>query len=209
MVHIDPATLRRYPIVGVLLGGATAVLLGYLIYSGWPEARALFAQKTPDRLSLHDIVSQRSARWVTLSEGEWHCDRAITTERSQGIERWFRGKIETTEVPITGAIEREMLVASFDGALKCAERSGEPLTGVVGSSQIFTSRAALQRWRRSGYDVDILNVGASPRWALIMFVGLVALALGGFVFCLYYLRLMLRSSRRSEGLPVTEPIQPS
>jgi len=208
MVHIDPATLRRYPIIGVLLGGVTAVLLGYLIYSGWPEARALFGQKTPDRLSLHDIVSQRTARWVTLSEGEWHCDRAITTERTQIVERMFRGKIETTEVPITGPIERELLVASFDGELKCAERSGRPLTGVVASNQIFTSRSALQRWRQSGYEVAILNVGASPRWALIMFLGLVTLALGGLVFCLYYLRLMLRPARR-EGLPGMEPIQPS
>jgi hypothetical protein len=49
MVHIDSAALRRHPIVGVLIGGVTAVFLGYLLWSGWAEARALLAQTAPTR----------------------------------------------------------------------------------------------------------------------------------------------------------------
>jgi len=41
MLHIDPATLRKYPILGVVIGGATAVFLGYLIASGLAEVRVL------------------------------------------------------------------------------------------------------------------------------------------------------------------------
>jgi len=207
MVHIDAATLRRHPIIGVVLGGATAVLLVHLILSGWPEVRDLLGQKAPDRISLHEAVNLRRVRWVTLAEGEWHCDQAITMKRPQGIERWFRGPIESTEVPITGATEGEVLVANFDGAVKCEERAGSLLTGVVGSTEIFTSRATLRRWRENGHRVAVLNVGASPTVALIMLAGLVAIAALGIGFCGYYLRLMFRSGRQPTRLPTYEPIQ--
>jgi hypothetical protein len=137
MVHIDPETLRKHPILGVIIGGATAVFLGYLISSGWPEARTLLSQKAPDPVSVHETVSLRGTRWVTLSEGRWHCDQAITIERRAGLEQWLRGPVEATEVPITGAMEGEVLVASFDGAVACAERANSSLTGVVGSTEIF------------------------------------------------------------------------
>jgi len=51
MVHIDAATLRRHPIIGVVLGGVTAFLMVHLILSGWPEVRDLLGQKAPDRIS--------------------------------------------------------------------------------------------------------------------------------------------------------------
>ena len=31
MVHIDPATLWKYPIIGVMIGGTTAAVLCYLL----------------------------------------------------------------------------------------------------------------------------------------------------------------------------------
>lgn len=207
MVHIDAETLRRHPIIGVVLGGATAAFLAFLVYSGWPEVRTLLGQKAPDRISIHDTVNLRSARWVTLADGQWHCDQAITIERPIGIERWFRGPIESTEVPITGAITGEVLVASFDGAVRCAERSRASLTGVVGSYEIFGARSVLRRWGRSGHRVAVLNVGASPRFALIMLLGIVAIAVLGLGFCGYYLRMMLRAGRESARLPSYEPIQ--
>lgn len=207
MVHIDAATLRRHPIIGVILGGVTAILMVHLILSGWPEVRDLLGQKAPERVSVHDAVNLRRVRWVTLTEGEWHCDQAITMQRSQGIERWLRGPVESTEVPITGATGGETLVASFDGALKCEERAGSPLTGVVGSTEIFTSRATLRRWREGGSRVAVLNVGASPTFALIMLAGLIAIAALSIGFCGYYLRFMLRSGRQPARLPTYEPIQ--
>jgi len=210
MVHIDAATLRKYPILGVLIGGATAVFLCYLLRSGWAEARALLVQKAPDRVSINETVNLRRIRWVTLTEGQWHCEQAITIERRAGLERWLRGPVETTEVPISGEREGEILVASFDGAVACAERAGSSLTGVVGSTEIFTSRGALRRWGRGGNRVAILHVGASPRFALIMLIGLVAVAVGGIVFAGYYFVLMLRSGdQRLARLPSSDPIQPS
>ena len=196
MVHVDPATLRKHPVLGVVIGGATAVFLCCLIGSGLGEARALLGQRAPDPVSLHETVNLRGVRWVTLAEGRWHCDRAITVERRAGLERWLRGPVETTEVPITGADDGEVLVASFDGSVACAERAGSSLTGVVGSTEIFTSRGVLRRWSRSANRVAILHVGAGPRFALIMLIGLVAVAVGGMVFAGYYLKLMLRSGRR-------------
>jgi hypothetical protein len=210
MVHIDAAMLRKYPILGVFIGGATAVFLCFLLLSGLSEARVLLGQKAPDPVSLHESVNLRRIRWVTLSEGQWNCQQAITIRRRAGLERWLRGPVETTEVPITGAMKGDVLVASFDGAVSCAERAGSPLTGVVGSTEIFTSRGALRRWGRGGNRVAILHVGASPRFALIMLIGLAAIAVSGIVFAAYYLRRMLRSrGRHSARLPSSDPIQPS
>jgi len=208
MVHIDPATLRRHPIIGVLIGGGAALVIGWLLISGTGEARALLAQKTPDALSLREIVSQQGVRWVTLTEGEWHCDRAITIERSAGPERWIMGPVEATEVPITGSSDGDVLVAIFDGEVKCAQRAGSALTGVVGSTQIFTTDSARRRWRHSGDRVAILSVGASPRYALMMLIGLGAIAALGVGFAGYYLAVMLRSvDRHSAPLPSEAPIE--
>lgn len=210
MVHVDPALLRRYPIIGVMIGGVTAVFLGFLIQSGWSEARVLITQKAPQPVSLNEAVNLRGIHWITVSDGQWRCDQAIEIERRATLERWVRGPIETTEVPITGTSRREALVACFDGAVICSERAGSPLTGVVGSTEIFTSRGALRRWGHGERHVAILSVGASPRYALIMLIGLVAIALGGFAFAGYYLNLMLRSrDRHSAPLASAEPIQPS
>ena len=57
MLHIDAATLRKYPILGVLLGGAAAVFIGCLLLFGMAEARALLGQNAPDPLSLHETVN--------------------------------------------------------------------------------------------------------------------------------------------------------
>jgi len=209
MVHIDAATLRRYPILGVLLGAGAAVLIGFLLQFGMAEARALLGQKAPDPLSIHETVNLSRIRWVRISEGQWHCERTITIERPVGLERWLRGPVETTEVPITGAVNGEILVACFDGTVSCAERAGSPLTGVVGSTEIFTSRGALRRWSRGGQRVAVLNVDASPRYALVMLIGLVAVAVGGIVFAGYYLRLMLPPGGQHRApVPSHGPIEP-
>jgi hypothetical protein len=210
-VHIDARTLRRYPVLAIVIGVATAAVIGWLLTSGWGEAQALFAQNAPERLSVHEIVSLRGVHWVTLSDGEWHCDAAVTRPRRSTIERWVRGPVDATEVPITGIIEGEILVANIGGAVNCEVRAGSQLTGVVGSTQIFSSGCGTaRRWRARGTRVAVLDVGASPQRALGMIVALVAVALGGLVFAGYYFMLMFRANepRAVPGLS-TEPIQPN
>ena len=208
MFHVDPETLRRYPIVGVLIGGTAAVFIGWLAWSAQDETRALLAQKSPAPVSIHEALHASSPRWVTIAEGRWQCERTHVVKRT-GLEQWVFGKIENTEVPIHGPIDGEVLVAEFDGAANCAERSGAPLTGVVGSREIFASRGAVRRWSRSGHRVAILHVGADPRRALFMQIAVSAIALLGAGFALYYLRLMLRARDPEPGYrPAADPIQP-
>src|SRR5689334_24059286 len=83
MLHIDPATLRRHPWIAVTLGLATAAVIGFLLQSGMPEARALFAQKSPESISVDQISNLRGTRWVRITGGTWHCDRTLTTERRE------------------------------------------------------------------------------------------------------------------------------
>jgi len=209
-VHISPATLRRHPILGVTIGVATAGVITWLLVSGADEARTLLAQKAPEPVSVHDVVNLPGIRWVTVSGGDWHCDGAITIKRRSAIERMVLGQVGTTEVPITGTSERELLVASFDGAVNCEQRVGSTLTGVVGSTQIFGSCTARSHWRRTGNRVVVLDVGASPRRALIMIAALLMVALGGVVFAGYYLRLMfLASEPRSVPAYSVRPIEPN
>src|SRR5262245_25958159 len=115
-VHISTATLRKYPILGVAIGVATAGVVAWLLVSGADEARTLLAQKAPEPVSVHEAMNLVGIRWVAVSGGEWHCDRAITIKRRSAIERLALGPVGTTEVPITGTSDGELLVASFGGA---------------------------------------------------------------------------------------------
>ena len=209
MLHISPETLRRYPLIGVVLGFATAAVIAYLLMTGMTEARQLLAQKAPLAVTLREAVRQSDIRWVTLAQGEWHCDRAVTIERHAGIARWVLGAVESTEIPITDGAGDEVVVACFDGALSCEKRAGAPLTGVIGSTEIFTSRATARRWSRNGDRVVVLNVGASPRYALAMLVGLVAIAILGLGFGTFHLARMLpRTERREVTGAAYVPLEP-
>ena len=203
MVYI-PTRRRRHPVEGVIAGGAAVVIFGLLFCSTWPEARALLAQKEPDRISVHDAVHLRRVRWVTV-EGQWDCDRAITVGARGLIAQ--AGSIGRTEVPITGAIEGEVLVASFNGDAKCGERAGASLTGVVKSKLMFRPRGTLRRWRQSGQRVVVMDVGASPRLALIMLLALAAVGVLAIGLFWHYVREMLRSGQQPAPLPTVEPIQ--
>ena len=209
--HIDHRTLRKHPILGVFIGVATAGVIVWLLMSGWAEAQALFAQKAPERLSVHEVVNLRGVHWVALSDGEWHCDAAVTRPRRSQLDRWVRGPVEATEVPITGPTEGEILVASFGGALECEARAGSPITGVVGSTQIFSSSCnAVGRWGKRGAHVNVLEVGASPRLALLMIVALAAVGLGGIAFAGYYFMVMFRANEpRAVAAYSSQPIQPN
>ena len=98
--HIDHRTLRRYPILGVFIGVAITAVVVWLLSTGWSEAQALFAQKAPERLSVHDVVNLRGVHWVTVSEGDWHCDAVVTRSRRSNLMRMLRGPVEASEVPM-------------------------------------------------------------------------------------------------------------
>lgn len=209
MVHVDPATLRRYPILGVLLGLVATVAFVFVLRSGAGEARALIQQKAPVALSPREAVHQDGIRWVTVTGGRRRCEQAMTIPRQGMLERWARGPVASTEVPITSDEGRELLVASFDGAVSCAEVTDRPLTGVIGSTEVFTSRDAVRRWSGTGKRVAVLHVGASPSEALFLFLFLVALLLVSVGFSGYYLKLMLQSRDRDPAFPsMAQPIEP-
>jgi hypothetical protein len=209
MLHIDPATLRRHPWIAVLLGFATAAVIGFLLQSGMSEARLLLAQQAPQAISIDQASSVRTIRWVRITDGDWHCDRTMTTERRSWIERLVLGPIETTEIPITGSHPGEVVIACFDGAVSCEARAGSPLTGVIGSRVIFTSCTPKGRWGASGDRVVVLNVGASPRQALVMLVALAAIALLGIGFGAYHLQRMFpRPEGREAVTTAYVPLEP-
>lgn len=209
--HIDHRALRRYPILGVFIGVAITAVVVWLLSSGWAEAEALLAQKSPERLPVHDVVNLSGVHWVTISDGDWQCDAVVTRPRRSKLMRLFQGPVEATEVPITGTTEGEVLVATFGGALNCEARAGSPVTGVVGSTQIFSSScSATPRWRKRAERVNVLEVGASPQKALFLIAAMMALAVGGLVFAGYYFMMMYRDSRPTT-VPAysSEPIQPN
>lgn len=210
MFHVHPETLRRHPILGVLIGVGIVVAAACMMRLGWTEVRALIGQKAPAVVTLHDAVHQQGTRWITVSDGQWHCEDLVTIPRKRTFERRIRGPIAATEVPVTSGESEDLLIARFKGKLSCEERAGTSLTGVVGSTEIFTSRGAIRRWSRTGRPVAVLNVGASPTQALLMFLGIGALMLVGVAFFGYYLRKMLPSPEedRRAHPPLTQPIEP-
>lgn len=208
MFHIDPATLRRSPILGVLIGLAIGAVVVYFVRSGWPEARALLAQKAPTALSVQEAVNQKGIRWVTVTGGQWHCDHAVTVRRRSTLMRLLMGPVDATEIPITSGGDEGLLVARFEKAASCADRADTPLTGVVGSVELFTSQCVTRSWRQAGKRIAVLNVGASPSKALVMLLWMGALLLGAAVFTGYYLKLMFPSGERYPApRPLDQPVE--
>jgi hypothetical protein len=190
MEHLYLATLRKYPILGVLLGLVTAVSVWMIGQSGLDESRALRKQKAPALVSFREATRLQGVQWVTLSDGTWHCADAIRIERDGGIANLIFGSIADTELPITGDDATDVVVARFDGNFDCSQKPVQ-LSGVIGSVEIFTSRPTLSRWRRTGRRVTVLNVNASPSAAFWLEAFVVAVLLGGVLCSAYYLRLLL------------------
>ena len=213
MIHIDAATLRKYPILGVLIGLAIAIVVAFLLRSGWTEVRTLLAQKAPTAMSLHETVQQTSIRWVTVTDAHWHCEDAITISRQGTIARLMFGAVEVFEVPVTATGDTahdELLVARFDKAVSCEERAHAPLTGVVRSEEIFGTGGAVRRWSRAGRQVAVMNVDAGPSRALLLVLAMAGVCLFGVLFAAYYLRLMFRSGvRRPVPVHANSPLHPS
>jgi len=185
---IDAGSTRRNPILGILLGVAMAGAFGPQVLSAWPEMHALIAQKAPERLTVHEVINLGGARWVTLVDGDWHCE-AVT----EGPSRRNGGR--GSEVPITGTTEGEILVAVFSGAANCTERAGSQLTGVAGSRRIVSAGYdAFREWGPRAQRVAVLEVGDSPENDLLVFVALAAVALGGIGLVAFYALSMFRAS---------------
>ena len=163
--------------------------------------------KAPDPVSLPRRGGLRGTRWITVNEGQWHCDQAFTTQRRSTVERWFRGAIESTEVPITGSVEGEVPGGELRWGRE-VRRARE-----IDADRCRGQHADLHQPRgaqalESGWQSrrDPARHGASPQSAMILLVGLAAIALLGIGFAAYYLMLMIRSrERHSAPLPSMEP----
>src|SRR5262245_2891801 len=115
MFHLDAGpTLRKYPVLGVLVSVAIVIALWLGLQSGMDETRALIKQKSPALVSVREATHSAGIRWITLSDGTWHCANAVRIKRTEFIPRLISGPVASTELPITGEDGADLLVAVFD-----------------------------------------------------------------------------------------------
>ena len=185
--HTNWPTVKKYPVLGLLLGLAAVFTVWLMLQSGMDEARALITQKSPTLFSVREATHFYGIRWITLSNGTWHCADAVRIKRDDPIPRLIFGSIAGTEVPITGE-DGDVVVAVFDGDVDCS-RSPARLSGVIGSVEIFGDSKTRSRWQTAGRRVTVLNVDASPSTAVWLFSLIACVLVGGVVFAGYFVRL--------------------
>jgi hypothetical protein len=191
MFHLPAGpTLRKYPILGVLIGVTLVMVFWLGLQSGMDETRALFEQKSPALVSVREATQPHGIRWITLSDGTWHCAGAVRIKRTEVIPRLISGPVASTELLITGENDVDVVVAAFDNDFDC---SGKPvrLSGVIGSMEIFGGQETRARWQTAGRRVTVLSVGASPSTVAWMFSAGVCGLLVGVVAAGYFLRLLV------------------
>jgi hypothetical protein len=201
MAYIDPATLRRHPVIGVAFGMAAAAALVYVLHDGWNDWLALYGQTHPQEVTVAEAVRAQRAGWIALTDGTWRCEGAVTITQTDAFKRWISGDVAAVEVPIVGDHDHEVVVARFGGAVACAERARSPVSGVVGARGIFGACDTPWRWSRPGRKLAVLEVDATPRQATALCGFIVALLLLAVSFSAYYARLMLNSGEPPESGP--------
>ena len=188
MFYLDAGpTLRKYPLLGVLVSAVLVIVLWLALQGVMNEARVLLKQKSPALVSVGEATRFYGIRWVTLSDGTWHCADAVRMKRRSAISRLISGPIESTELPITGEDAADVVVAVFDDDFDC---SGTPvrLSGVIGSD-VFGGSGPRTRWLKTGRRLAVLSVDTSPSSAVWLLSAAACAFLGVVGFLGYFVRL--------------------
>ncbi len=207
-VHVSPETLERYPWIGVGVGLAGALLMGFIAGSFWGEWQRLRPQLQPAELTIEAAFETPAGRrWVRLTGGEWDCGGGLLTER-RPPESWILGRVADTQVPVHGHDGR-VVILKFDGPIDCASLAGQPVTGMlvpVGDS--VWGGGVARPLRELGRARRVLAVGAGPEKArndLALSGALLALFTG---FAAHYARLWLRQRAAASRPGMGAPIEP-
>jgi hypothetical protein len=169
----------------LLLAGA--VFIVYLAQRGREEMRQLWGEKEPHVVSVTEALSLQGARWVTLAGGEWHCEAAEVRYRRGLVAGLLFGKVDSVEVPIVGARNGDLVVARFARETSCSNSAPPSVTGVIGSSEVFTSSDTRRRWSEAALRLAVINVDESPLSAMrlmALLIGVLILVVGGAGYCI-------------------------
>lgn len=130
-VHIDPEVLNRHPWVGVAIGGAGVLLMGFVVRGFWGEYEKFRGAGQPREVTIESVaVADGETQWVTLREGIWRCELGVETRRGL-VEGWLFGPVENTQMPVIDVSGSKLVVVKYDGQVPCGQVADRPVTGVV------------------------------------------------------------------------------
>ena len=114
---------ERFPVLGVITGAG--MVLGFGGLGASSAVKCMRFDKQPHPATVAEAVAKAGdTNWVTLTDAQWHCDRAITTSDDQG-------RVDRMYVPATGADGGSFVLISFDKSVDCAANAAQPVTGVL------------------------------------------------------------------------------
>lgn len=182
MIPGSEAVVRRHPWTGVALGLAGLALMCGIVAAFAQEVLRFAGQSAPFVVLFESLdFGRRDSRWIELRGGTWHWDEAIERERKIP-ERWLFGRVERTEVPVTDASGRRLLIAMFDGAPRRTDVASNARRGVIASEDERTwGSLPSKRMLARPHDgrVLVFHPGAGPAQAW-RYVAM------GFAFALFF-----------------------
>ena len=157
-VHIDPETLKRYPWLGVLIGGTGCLLMLWVVNGFWRERRALANQSAPVPVTVEEasLAPGVESRWIRLHGGRWLCDQALE-DRRHPPESWLFGRVNSTLVPLLDGGGALRVVVKHDEewpADACRQAGVRGLAGILtrAGERVWSSGIppAFGTWPRRG-----------------------------------------------------------
>ena len=175
------ALFHRFPILGILVGIAMFLGFGALsVSSAW---KVLHFAKEPRPATIAEAAATPGGtNWVTLTDAEWICDRAVLSHDDDGSVRY-------TYVPARDAAGTHVLIA-LKGSVDCAGLSSQPVTGVLTKTNALLLSSLKDEEQADFADLPALGstlntfLGPSDSRIGIWIAGLLAL-LGGVVIWWY------------------------
>lgn len=205
-VHVSPETLRKYPWIGVSVGLAGVLLMGFVVAAFWSEWVRLRSQAAPEEVTVEEAFRKGAARsWVRLTGGAWDCASLVRTLH-RAPESWILGRVEDTQVRLSDSYGR-VVILKFDGAIDCAALGGAPVEGMlVHDGDKVWGGGIARPLRQPGREQRVLCVGSGPRQArnhlLLGSVFCVLFAGFAITYAWIWIRQRGRVRRTSEVAPI-------
>lgn len=185
MIPGSEELVRRHPWTGVVLGLIGLALMCTIMAAFAAEALRHGGDRGPERIEFDRLDFRlRGSRWIELRGGTWHWDEAIERPR-QLPERWLFGRVETTEVPVTDASGRRLVIAMFDGVPRRADVAANARRGVIAAESERTwggvpSRRSMARSHDGPVLVFHPGAGPAQAWRYVAMAGTFAIFFAAF-----------------------------
>jgi len=150
-VHLSPEDIKKHPWLEVLVGLIGITLFTFVSYVAARDYINFSKQKSPKLVDVEKVEANSliTRKWVTLTNFHLNCESVEKTRRTDPIEKLVEGPVYDTYIPITNSSGKELIIAIFHGDQSCPNFQNQTLTGILTTTQDYSSGVAFLSTRLS------------------------------------------------------------